>query len=79
MDGAVQRAPRFQGAVITQIDNSEKKYQPVVDVTNPKVTWIWLDSGLGYRATVMFLDDRPSMVELRKWFREQTADSTSND
>ena len=73
MDGAVQRAPRFQGTAIAQIDNSQKKYQPVVDATDPKVAWTWLDSGLGYHATAMFLDDRPAMVELRKWFAEVSA------
>lgn len=70
MDGAVRRAPRFKGTAIAQIDNSPKKYQAVVDATNPQVKWTWLNSGLGYHATAMFLDDRPSMQELRKWFRE---------
>ena len=65
---AVQRAPRFQGRAIFQVDNSEEKYGPVQEATNPNVEWTWQKSGLGYHATTMFLDDRPLMKELRPWF-----------
>jgi hypothetical protein len=73
MASAVQRAPRFSGQAIFQIDNSQEKYQPVVDATDPSVKWTWIKSGLGYHATAMFLDDRPSTLQLRQWFRNITA------
>ncbi len=66
---AVERAPRFSGKAIFQVDNMQEKYQPVVDATNPKAEWTWTKSGLGYHATAMFLDDRPVMKQLRQWFR----------
>ena len=69
MEDAVRRAPRFQGAAIFQVDNKQEKFQPVVDATDPAVRWTWADSGLGYHSTAMFLDDRPMMIKLRKWWR----------
>jgi hypothetical protein len=69
MEDAVQRAPRFSGKAIFQVDNSQEKYQPVVDATDPSVKWTWTRSALGYHATAMFLDDRPAMKQLRPWFR----------
>jgi hypothetical protein len=33
----------------------------------------WADSGLRAHATAMFLDDRPSTEQLRRWFRELVA------
>lgn len=70
MEAAVERAPRFSGKAIFQVDNSQEKYQPVVDATDTSVKWTWTKSGLGYHATAMFLDDRPSTKELRQWFRD---------
>ncbi|MBC8869384.1 MAG: hypothetical protein H8E44_08200 [Planctomycetes bacterium] len=70
IEGAVERAPRFDGKAIFQVDNKQEKYQPVVDATDPSVEWTWSRSGLGYHATAMFLDDRPSMKQLRQWFRD---------
>ncbi|MEM1293756.1 MAG: hypothetical protein AAGH89_00230 [Verrucomicrobiota bacterium] len=70
MEDAVLRAPRFRGQAIFQVDNSQEKYQPVVDATNPSVDWTWVPSKLGYHATAMFLDDRPAMVTLRQWFQD---------
>jgi len=69
MEEAVVRAPRFKGKAIFQVDNSQEKYQPVVDATRPSVKWTWIKSGLGYHATAMFLDERPAMKQLRQWFR----------
>jgi hypothetical protein len=71
--GAVERAPRFRGQAIFQVDNNQETYQPVVDATDPGVNWTWTKSGLGYHATAMFLDDRPVMKQLRQWFRELVA------
>ncbi|RMG39107.1 MAG: hypothetical protein D6725_05875 [Planctomycetota bacterium] len=70
MEGAVERARRFRGCAIFQIDNDPKKYAPVVAATRPEVRWTWERSGLGYHATAMFLDDRPMMRRLRRWFAE---------
>ncbi len=69
MEGAVERARRFRGCAIFQIDNDPKKYAPVVAATRPEVCWTWEQSGLGYHATAMFLDDRPMMRRLRQWYR----------
>jgi hypothetical protein len=73
MAGAVERAPRFIGRAIFQTDNSQTAYQPVVDATNPSVVWTWATSGLGFHSTAMFLDNRPSTLQVRQWFRDLTA------
>jgi hypothetical protein len=70
MAEAVQRATRFQGKAIFQVDNSQERYQPVADATDPTVQWTWRRSGLGAHATTIFLDDRPLMKDLRVWFRD---------
>lgn len=70
--GAVKRAERFRGVAIYQTDNRREKYQPVVEATSPDVEWTWDQSGLGFHATAMFLDDRPSTLRLREWFRRWT-------
>lgn len=72
MVSAVERAPRFQGSSIFQIDNSGQKYAPVVEATNPKVEWHWEESHLGYHSPAMFLDERPAMKKLRQWWSAQT-------
>ena len=69
MHDAIQRAPRFHGKAIFQIDNSAEKYAFVVDATDPSVQWTWATSGLGYHATAMFLDKRPLMMQLQQWFQ----------
>ena len=68
--GAVERAPRFRGRAIFQVDNSEERYSSVQEATLPEVEWTWRKSGLGYHATAMFLDDRPLMIEIRQWFQD---------
>lgn len=73
MEGAIERAPRFMGRAIFQTDNAREKYQPVVDATAPAVNWTWETSKLGFHATAMFLDDRPSTRRLRRWYRELIA------
>ena len=70
MEDAVERAKRFQGEAIFQTDNRLEKYRPVVEATDPGVRWTWAESGLGFHATAMFLDDRPSTVQLRRWYRD---------
>jgi hypothetical protein len=66
--GALVRARRFRGRAVFQTDNSRVKFQAVMDAMRVPVTWA--DSGLGAHATAMFLDDRPSTEQLRRWFRE---------
>ncbi|MDA8909049.1 hypothetical protein N9I65_02620 [bacterium] len=70
MEDAVLRAKRFQGKAIFQTDNDAEKYRPVVEATRPEVAWTWVNSGLGFHDTAMFLDDRPSTVKLREWYEE---------
>jgi hypothetical protein len=66
LPGAVERAARFKGTAVFQTDNSRETYQPVMDAMKAEVTWA--DSGLHWHSTAMFLDDRPSTVQLRDWF-----------
>jgi hypothetical protein len=66
-EGFLERAARFRGKAVFQTDNSQEKYQPVMDVMKTTVTWA--QSGLHAHATAMFLDDRPSTLQLREWFR----------
>ena len=66
--GALELARRFRGKAVFQTDNSRAKFQAVMDAMRVPVTWA--DSGLGAHATAMFLDDRPSTQELRRWFRK---------
>ncbi len=70
MEEAVLRAKRFRGKAIFQTDNSEEKYAPVVEATDPSVEWTWASSDLGFHSTSMFLDDRPSTRQLREWYRK---------
>lgn len=76
MDDAIERAPRFRGEAIFQVDNTDKKanYEQLMDHTDPAVEWTWVSSGLGAHATAMFLDDRPMMIQLREWFRQLVGD-----
>jgi hypothetical protein len=67
-EGAIERAARFEGKAVFHTDNSEEKYQPVMEVMKTTVTWA--QSGLNAHATAMFLDDRPSTRQLREWFRQ---------
>lgn len=67
-EGALVRARRFRGRAVFQTDNSRVKFQTVMDAMRVPVTWA--DSGLRAHATAMFLDDRPSTEQLRRWFRE---------
>ena len=71
MAGALERATRFKGLAVFQTDNSQSKFQAVMDAMKTDVTWV--DSGLGAHATAMFLDDRPSTLQLREWFRALVA------
>jgi hypothetical protein len=66
MAGAIERAARFQGHSVFQTDNSQEKFQPVMEAMKTKVTWA--QSGLDFHATAMFLDERPSTQQLRTWF-----------
>jgi hypothetical protein len=66
LPGALERAVRFQGKSVFQTDNPQEKYQPVMDAMKTHATWA--QSGLNFHSTAMFLDDRPSTQQLRKWF-----------
>jgi hypothetical protein len=62
--GAIERAARFQGKAVFQTDNSQDRFQPVMDVMKTKVTWA--QSSLGFHSTAMFLDDRLSTQQLHE-------------
>jgi hypothetical protein len=66
MAGAMERARRFVGRSVFQTDNSERTFQPLMDAMRAQATFV--QSGLGAHATAMFLDDRPSTLQLRAWF-----------
>jgi hypothetical protein len=74
LDGALARAHRFSGLAIFQTDNSNEKLrdgnpklQQIMKATGARVTYAL--SHLGAHACAMFLDERPSAQELRRWFQ----------
>jgi hypothetical protein len=68
MESALERAKRFKGKAVFHTDNSTEKFQPLMDVMKTGTTYV--RSGLGAHACAMFLDDRPSTQQLRKWFAD---------
>lgn len=68
MAGALERARRFRGVAVFQTDNPEAPFRAVMDAMRVPITWA--DSGLGFHASAMFLDDRPSTRQLRVWYRD---------
>jgi outer membrane protein assembly factor BamB len=66
LDGALQRARRFRGKSVFQTDNSQEKFQPIMDAMNTQS--IFAQSELGAHACAMFLDERPSTQRLRRWY-----------
>lgn len=73
LEGALERARRFHGQAVFQTDNSEPFFRPVMTAMNTRVTFV--QSGLGAHACAMFLDDRPSTLELRRWFADLVRNS----
>ena len=53
-------------------DNPEEKVRPVTDAMGVPTTFV--RSGLGAHSTAMFLDDRESTLQLRRWFAELVGD-----
>lgn len=72
MDGAMERARRFKGKAVFQTDNSPAMFQPLMDAMGTEA--IFASSGLGAHACAMFLDDRPSTLQLREWFVKLVSD-----
>jgi hypothetical protein len=71
MADALVRARRFKGRSVFQTDNPAKAFQPLMDAMG--VQPVWASSGLGAHACAMFLDNRISTLELRRWFQELVA------
>lgn len=71
--GALERAARFKGQGVFQTDNPQDRFQPVMDAMKTKVTWV--QSGLHFHSTAMFLDDRPSTRQLREWLWDLVGNS----
>lgn len=77
MATALERAKRFRGKSVFQTDNSEELFRPVMEQMRTPATFV--QSGLGAHACAMFLDDRPSTQQLRRWFRELVQISPDSD
>lgn len=69
MAGAKERAKRIGERPIFHTDNEKHEdLKAMLSEVGANVTYA--SSGLGAHATAMFLDDRASTLQLRKWFKE---------
>lgn len=66
--GAKERAHRIGPRPIFQTDNSAEPMVTMLNEVGAKVTYA--TSGLGAHATAMFLDERPSTIQLQNWYRK---------
>jgi len=71
LESAVERARRFRGSAVFHTDNPENAVRPVTDAMNVPTTFV--QSGLGAHSIAMFLDDRDSTRQLRRWFEQLVA------
>lgn len=69
MEDAIKRLKNFEGKSFFQTDNS-KNEEPKKMLKNAKVKTTFVNSGLKAHGCDMFLDNRPSTLKLRNWFRE---------
>lgn len=69
LEDAVERLKNFQGKSFFQTDNS-KELEPKNMLEKSGVKFTFVNSGLKAHACDMFLDDRPSTVKLRNWFKD---------
>ena len=67
LDEAIERLKRFKGKSFFQADNISGT-EPKNILSKAAVKTTFVNSGLGAHACDMFLDNRPSTLELRKWF-----------
>lgn len=72
MPGALERAKRFAGRPFFHTDNSAALLRNIMQ--DAGIPAVYADSGLGAHSSAMFLDDRPSTLQLRRWFQELAAD-----
>jgi hypothetical protein len=77
MHDAVERARRFRGIAVFNTDNPEIKMQPLTEAMGAPVTFA--RSGLGAHSTAMFLDSRPSTLQLRSWFADLVGTKSAPD
>ncbi|MEI6241705.1 MAG: hypothetical protein WCR51_15070 [Planctomycetia bacterium] len=68
LEDALERAKRFQGRSVFHTDNSADRVKPVTDIMNVPTTFV--NSGLGFHSIAMFLDDRESTQQVRRWFAD---------
>ncbi|WP_218939717.1 hypothetical protein [Lutibacter citreus] len=68
MDDAIERLKRFKGESFFETDNA-KGDEPKNMLSNATVKTTFVNSGLSAHACDMFLDNRPSTLDLRKWFK----------
>lgn len=74
MSGAIERARRIGSREVFQTDNGGKEPRKMLSDLGVKVTFA--TSGLGAHDCAMFLDDRPSTVQLREWFTRVTGQTS---
>jgi predicted esterase len=68
LEDALERAKRFRGSAVFHTDNPADRVRPVTEIMNVPTTFV--DSGLAAHSIAMFLDDRESTQQLRRWFAE---------
>ncbi len=71
MEGAVQRLQRGQSIPQFHTDNDDEALHKML--REGGVTATFATSNLGAHACAMFLDNRESTLQLRRWFREVTS------
>lgn len=66
--GALDRIKNFSGESFFCTDNDHKVLKDIFESSKVKATFV--NSGLGAHSCAMFLDDRPSTLKVREWFKE---------
>lgn len=72
MDEAIERLKKFEGISFFQTDNS-KEEEPKNMLEKAAIETTFVNSGLKAHACDMFLDNRPSTLQLRNWFKNLTS------
>jgi hypothetical protein len=67
MGGALKRIQRLNNKKVFHTDNNGVEPRKMLSKVNADVTFT--SSGLKYHACDMFLDNRPSTLQLRQWFK----------
>jgi len=68
MVGAKERAKRIKNRPVFETDNNQEELKAMFKEAGINVSYA--SSGLKSHATAMFLDDRPSTINLRNWYTQ---------